>query len=180
VPKFVADSSVSPTGLKWAAPASGGGMTLLSTTNLSGSSTEVTGISGSYNTLLILVAYGLGTSAGSITARLNDATSNYLLTFSKTADTALVNQTSNIPINAGTSQNDTGDSSTNKSAILVYDYTTTNSFKPIQFFGAYRETSTSRGINGGGNFYSTAAVTSFKMVTSGGTLEGSIRIYGIK
>jgi hypothetical protein len=36
VPKFVADSSVSPTGLKWAAPAAGGGdFTLISRTSFS-------------------------------------------------------------------------------------------------------------------------------------------------
>lgn len=56
IPSFsiVADSAEA-TGLKWAAPASGGGMTLLSTTNLSGATTTISSISGSYKNLIILI-----------------------------------------------------------------------------------------------------------------------------
>ena len=43
--------SAEATGLKWATPASGGGMTLLSTTSLTGASTTISSISGSYNKL---------------------------------------------------------------------------------------------------------------------------------
>ena len=54
---LTADSSEA-TGLKWAAPVSGGGMTLLSTTALSGASTTISGISGSYNNLFAFI-YGV-------------------------------------------------------------------------------------------------------------------------
>ena len=47
---LVADSTQS-TGLKWAAASSGGGLTLLSTTTLSGTSVTVSAISGSYKNL---------------------------------------------------------------------------------------------------------------------------------
>jgi hypothetical protein len=40
----------------WATPASGGGMTLLSTTSLSGVSTSITGISGSYTDLKVVIS----------------------------------------------------------------------------------------------------------------------------
>jgi hypothetical protein len=46
--------SAEATGLKWAAPAAGG-MTLLSTTTLAGNVVTISAISGSYNTLLILI-----------------------------------------------------------------------------------------------------------------------------
>jgi trimeric autotransporter adhesin len=39
-------------GVKWAASAGGGGMTLLSTTTLTGASTTISGISGSYTKLI--------------------------------------------------------------------------------------------------------------------------------
>ena len=46
--------STQPTGLSWATPTSGG-MTLLSTTTMSGTSTTVSSISGAYNQLVVQV-----------------------------------------------------------------------------------------------------------------------------
>ena len=63
----------------WATPASGGGMTLLSTTSLSGASTTISSISGAYTNLYIVfqdVYYA--SSAGDSYIRLNgDTGSNY-------------------------------------------------------------------------------------------------------
>jgi len=51
--------SAETTGLKWATPSSaGGGMTLLSTTTLSGTSTTISSISGAYTNLAIYI-YGM-------------------------------------------------------------------------------------------------------------------------
>ena len=50
---LVADSSES-VGMKWATPASGGGMTLLSTTTLSGGSTTISSINQTYNSLMFV------------------------------------------------------------------------------------------------------------------------------
>jgi len=50
---LTADSTVSPTGLKWATPASGGGMTLISTTTLSGASTTISVASNTYLNLVM-------------------------------------------------------------------------------------------------------------------------------
>ena len=163
----------------WSAPASGG-MTLLSTTSMSGSSTSVTSISGAYNTLLILVNYGLGTTTGVVSAGLNSATSNYLMTFARQDTTTNGGATTSIPINAGVSQQDSGDGSVCQSAITVYNYTSTSTNKPISFSGNFRTGTSTQGINGGGTYVSGSAITSFQMNTSAGTLEGTIRIYGIK
>ena len=51
---LVADSSTA-TGLAWATPASGGGMTLISTTTLSGSSITLSSIPGTYNELQLWI-----------------------------------------------------------------------------------------------------------------------------
>ena len=172
--------SAEATGLKWASPASGGGMTLLSTTAMSGSSTSVTSISGAYNTLFILVNYGLGTTSGVVSATLNSATSNYLMVFSRQDTTTNGGATASIPINAGVSQQDSGDGSICQSAISVYNYASTSTNKPIQFGGNFRTGSSTQGINGAGTYVSSSAITSFQMNTSAGTLEGTIRIYGVK
>lgn len=165
---------------EWATAGGGGGMTLLSTTNMSGSSTSVTGISGSYNTLLVLVNYGLGTTSGVVSATLNSATSNYLMTFARQDTTTNGGATSNIPINAGVSQQDSGDGSICQSAITVYNYASTATTKAVSFSGNFRTGTSTQGINGGGTYVSTSAITSFQINTSAGTLEGTIRIYGIK
>jgi hypothetical protein len=71
---LVADSAEA-TGLKWATPASGG-MTLLSTTTLSGSETTISSISGSYTDLLIIVTnLWVNASGGTLNLRLNALTS---------------------------------------------------------------------------------------------------------
>jgi hypothetical protein len=74
---LVADSAET-TGLKWATPAAGGGLTLLSTTSLSGNSVTISTISGSYKNLYIL-ARDISTSVNdNVNVRLNsDSGSNY-------------------------------------------------------------------------------------------------------
>ena len=177
---LTADTTVSPYKVKWATPASGGGMTLLSTTAMSGSSTSVTSISGAYETLLILVNYGLGTASGTVYATLNSATSNYLMVYARQDTTTNGGLGGNIPINANVSQQDSGDGSICQSAITVYNYASTSTNKPISFSGNFRTGTNREGINGGGTYSSGSAITSFQMNTTGGTLEGTIRIYGIK
>ena len=76
---LVADSSTS-TGLKWDTPAAGGGMTLLQTLSLSGSSTTSASISSSYTNLYFAGrAIANATNAGSsVSFRFNgDTGSNY-------------------------------------------------------------------------------------------------------
>jgi hypothetical protein len=74
---LTADSSAA-TGLAWAAPASGGGLTLLSTTSLTGSSVTISDISQSYKNLRLIIKNVYATSIGDINIRLNgDTGSNY-------------------------------------------------------------------------------------------------------
>jgi hypothetical protein len=54
VPKFVADSSTA-TGLAYAAPATGGGMTQISTGTLSGAQVDITSIPGTYIHLQLII-----------------------------------------------------------------------------------------------------------------------------
>lgn len=73
---LTADSSTA-TGLKWATP-SAGGMTLLSTTSLTGNSVTISSISGSYKHLYILGRTISMTANDNLNLRLNsDSGSNY-------------------------------------------------------------------------------------------------------
>lgn len=174
--------SAEATGLKWATPASGGGMTLLSTTSLSGATTTVSSISQDYETLLILINAGLDTAAGTMTFILNSSTSNYLITYTLQDTTSAKSITSSIPINDNASQNDTGDGDVVQSAITIYDYSKSNRRKKIQFAGIGYITSARKGINGGGILDSNTVVSAVTISTTGGGFQSDskIRIYGIK
>jgi hypothetical protein len=60
----------------WATPAAGGGLTLLSTTALSGSSTTVSSISGSYKNLRVVILSARNSQGSNFSIRLNGDTSN--------------------------------------------------------------------------------------------------------
>jgi hypothetical protein len=64
VPKFVADSSTA-TGLAWEAPAAGGGMTLISTTTLTGASVTLSSIPQTYVHLQYIIVNMLPATDGS-------------------------------------------------------------------------------------------------------------------
>lgn len=72
---LTADSTTS-TGLKWAN--AGGGMTLLSTTTLSGSTTSLTSISGAYTNLVLYLVNFYASSATTLNLQVNSVTSGYL------------------------------------------------------------------------------------------------------
>ena len=60
----------------WATPASGGGLTLLSTTALSGSSTTVSSISSSYKNLRVVILSARNSQGSNFSMRLNGDTGN--------------------------------------------------------------------------------------------------------
>jgi len=67
--------SAQATGLKWATPASGG-MTLISTTSLTGSITNITSIPGTYKSLLLRVLGAYGTNTSTLQFRFNNNSTN--------------------------------------------------------------------------------------------------------
>lgn len=174
---LTADSSTA-TGLKWATPTSGG-MTLLSTTTLSGSTTNITGISGSYINLLILIENaGIQTTAGAITINFDSlTTNNFLTSFRSDSTTALNTSSGNIPLSHGQTC-DTGVAG-NSFAILINNYANGGSRKPLNFQGNYYSGGW-KGIWGGGGYESQGALTTTQIKTSAGTFSGgTVRIYGV-
>ena len=171
--------SAEATGLKWAAPASGGSLTLLSTTALSGSTTTVSSISQAYKNLWILIDEAAVSYAGWAFGISPNATA----TVDQTGQYGTTNYTqlggSMKLFNGGfnTSGNDTP-----TFAILISNYTDAFGYRmPFQFFGSFADTSISIcGSTGGGAIRGNAAITSIDFITSNNTfISGTVRIYGV-
>ena len=169
----------------WAAPAGGGGMTLLSTTTLSSSLTNITSISQSYNNLRIELNDVYATSgAGSIQLRLNGTNGLHfglnLINIGASTTTQYSGDTSiYIWNNAGTQLF----SSTRKvnTTVDVFNYTSTNLNKAYSLFGSYSDTGGAArcGAMGGGAYWDSTAITSVSIYNDN-TLNGTVKIWGIK
>jgi hypothetical protein len=169
----------------WATPSSGS-LTLLSTTTLSGSSTDITGISGSYSDLQIHV-YGVtnNTANGNITFRPNGTSGPAMVglyssaigggtitTFGKDSNSA---QNLNGPTNDRTQ-------SINYWVITISNYANATDYKPINFYGTHYSTSPNFvGIGAWGGIPTASAITSILFASSGGTFSaGTVKVYGVK
>jgi hypothetical protein len=179
---LVADSTAS-TGLKWATPASGGGMTLLSTTTLSGTSTTISSISGSYLNLFILFErVTQNTTGGYLRMNLGAATFSQYNGIKESTGTAFVNTGSGTFMTPfGQNTPNSGYELFGQSTIYNYASTTTNNGKSVLSSGA--------SFSGAGSFGPTlvtsyldsaAAISSIKFdYSNGGTISGTVKIYGV-
>jgi hypothetical protein len=167
----------------WATPAGGGGMTLLSTTTLSGSSTSVTGISSSYKDLRILL-YGVNASSGgTLTIQLNGSNSvSYTNQVMRLTTAPILEQlyAGNWRLNG----NGLGSASaSNCFALTVSNYANDggSTVKPYFYFGGYTDDGPrSSPIFGGGYWEDTTAVSSFNVAIAAGTFSaGTIKVYGV-
>lgn len=167
------------------ATSSAGGMTLLSTTTLSASLTNITSISQSYNTLAIEFNDVYATSGnGPVQLRLNGSNGLHfgLNQFNVGAST-ITQYSTDAPIylwnNSGTQLY----SSTRRvnATVNVFNYTSTNLNKAYSYCGSYADTSGSSrsGGFGGGAYWDSTAITSVSIYNDN-TLNGTVKIWGIK
>ena len=126
-------------GVKWATPTAG--MTLLSTTTLSGASTTISSISGSYTNLQILI-YGVTN---------NTANGNFLLTFNALGNNNNYYITQYNVNGAGTTRNASNDglffnistdqynrtSALNFISLGIANYSSASTYKALSFNGYY-------------------------------------------
>jgi hypothetical protein len=156
----------------WAAPSGGAGLTLLSTTTLSGASTTVSSISQAYTNLYIY-AYGLSnaTANGQFRIAPNGATLNFL---TGTYGGALANIADNAYITNGKTYDRTTTTNNFTAEINFYSLSVTN--KPVKILG-YTD---SMFLMGGITFDTTAfAINSLTFTNSGGNWSGgTVKIYG--
>jgi len=179
---LTADSTAA-TGLKWAAVPSGG-ITLLSTTTLSGTSTNITSIDQGYNQLLIVVKNMSLSATGSYPQIRPNGSAGL------TAFTAQIGRGGTVLTQADDAQtivmaySDYASSNTNNTfAINLYNYAATDSFKPFDLAGSFiTSSSATEVLNTSGSFRSTTAVTSldFRTANANTFSAGTVLIYGVK
>jgi hypothetical protein len=179
---LTADSSTA-TGLKWAAAASGGGMTLLSTTTLSGASTTISSISGSYNQLYAVI-YGVnGTNTGFEMAIEPNATNNistgaYMQNANSVAAVGF-RTASTISISALNANN-----TNNATTLIIDNYASSTNYKPFTYYG-YVTQSGGAGVQASmlsGAILTNSAITSLKFscLVTGTFNAGTVLLYGVK
>jgi hypothetical protein len=155
----------------WATPAGGGGMTLLSTTSLSGTSTTVSSISGAYNDLYVYIQAATPASG-------NDAPK--FLPNGAVTKLNVSQGAANANFTTGTFTDGPAGTGVQDFVFKITDYANSVYVKGMQVYGYY--TWAGEPLNGGGYSAQTAAITSIEYATGGaGTwASGRILIYGVK
>jgi hypothetical protein len=180
---LTADSTAA-TGLKWATPSSGG-MTLLSTTTLSGASTTISGISGSYNRLVAYI-YGVtnATAVGTFQCAPNG---NATITQSEIYRANALNGQTNGPIFLSSNATSTGQpdnaDSVNFWTMTIDNYANiaaTTSAKSVSVYGGFANGYGQYGFASVGRIITSSAISSLVFSNTGGNLStGTVKLYGV-
>jgi hypothetical protein len=168
---------------EWATPEAAGGMTLLSTTSMSGSSITISSISQSYKNLVI--EFANVTANADYTYRWqpngNDDSSNILTTRSMntTVTHMAIGTGSNWMID--NNYQFLSSNTTNKVTLTIFDYASTTSYKNYTLYGsAQRSTTQWLQAKESGTFLSNTALSSIGVVSGASFNGGTIKIYGVK
>ena len=179
---LVAKSSEA-TGLAWEAPAAGGGMTLLSTTTLSGTSTTISGISTAYKNLQIVVQLVSLSNAGTYNIQPNASATNCVFVgqyFFGPSTTGVSSSAGGAPAQ---SSNFLTSNTDNSFSMNIYDYASASNRKSFDFQGYYYNASNvycAEQAHGG--IKTTSAITSLKIEASLGYSfnSGTVLLYGVQ
>jgi len=174
---LTADSTAS-TGLKWATPAGGGGMTLLSTTTLSGSSTTISGISGDYKALRIIVTGVTNATAdGKFSIKYNGENNDAYITVIESGTATQIQNSFYQTVSNVDRTN----------AVILWDLTVFNyantSYVTKSVLGNFEYFATGTVMKTGtiaGSQYKAAAISSLVFANTGGSFTaGTVLLYGV-
>ena len=169
---------------EWATPASGG-MTLLATTSLSGSSTDITSISGSYKQLFLVLidVYGSGTNDFRFRFNSDTDTSNYYYNVVFQENATYNNQRSSTAGYLQGGNVTTSSTQINKlnGSILLPNYTSTGSKYVKYDTMSIASGGTNYQVMGTGLYIGGSAISSITILNSAGTFSGgTVYTYGVK
>jgi hypothetical protein len=167
---------------EWFTPAAAGGMVLLTTHSLSGSTSTISSISGSYKSLF-------GVITGAVT---NGSAANWKIdpNGTTTITSTVTMEGNNTAVNnynytgtwymtiAATSKVSGGD---NSWSFTIDNYASTTNHKPVKMYGQWAEPNNNKAsMNNGGGIYTNSAITSLDFVTlSGSWTAGTVLLYGV-
>ena len=158
---------------------SGGGMTLISTTTLSGATTTISSIPGTYNSLFLMITGVTGNSNNRIFRIMFNGTTNSH-SYS-TVYNASVYNVSNGRLNlAGPTLRTNPD---NAFALTVDNYASSTTFKPFIYYGRYVTSGSTNETNlTAGSFIDATAITSIVFDYEGTDTfsGGTVLLYGVK
>lgn len=179
-----ADSSTA-TGLKWGT-VSAGGMTSIASGSLSGTSTTLTSISGSYKELLLLLNNVSNTNANyNVSLEINGLTSATYsvggIYFDTLNGAALTNNVGNTNFDLMLGQGGAEENVAMSWYVNFPNYTSTSNWKMVKIQGVYESHSGNwqRGLFGAGLQTTTNAITSIKIITNGTVDSGTYILYGV-
>lgn len=166
---------------EWVAAPSSGGMTLISTTSLSGTTTTISSIPQTYTSLFLIIA-GVTTSAGN-----DEVFECFPNNVNNLCNQAFVNH-NGASNSADGSINLTGGASTLRTnansiwSLEINNYTSATRYKSFAFEGGFQTGASTRGqIIAGGNFRSNTAITSLVFNYAGANMNGgTVLLYGVK
>jgi hypothetical protein len=177
--------STEATGLKWATPAAGG-MTLLSTTSLTGASVTLSSIPATYNNLQVVI-FGVtnASSDGYLRIAPNGATTSCNNQFLKGGDDLVEKQTGNyITLTSPSGGNLLVRANANNTFVLnIFNYASSTAYKNYQSNGIGRINATDNlgATILNGVYFDNTAISSLVISNSGGDLStGTCLLYGVK
>ena len=178
---LTADSSAA-TGLKWATPSSGG-MTLISTTTLTGASVTISSIPATYNDLRIVVRQFLpATDASILSIRMNGDTGANRHGYNN----GWATQTAETFYDTLWQISGAADNAVTNSIIVgtIFDYANTSTWKMGLFTATMNNQTTTTNFNinfNRGQYNQTGAISSLQFLANAGNLtSGTVYLYGVK
>ena len=168
---------------EWATASGGGGMTLLSTTTLSGASTTVSITPTGYVALAISIE-GVDLSAGGdgVSMSINNAGNTHLSLVRGEGTTASIATTNNSTFNYNNGT-DMDSSANNAGWVNIYNPTSSTNWKPMDIrTGWVNNGSVNCSYFGGGVFKDNTAVSSIVFDQFGAVTfsAGTVKVYGVK
>ena len=179
---LTADSSTA-TGLKWATPASGGGITLITSTDMAGAASfTFPTIAGTYKDLVVMVKNYYQAAAARLKIEFNSDTTatnyEYVITSGRSAG-SFSSYKNNNELQDLTTQNSDAD---NFMYLYIPDYTNTIARKQIQnFAGFLSDNGQVTTQNGTHQWRNTAAITQIVIASTsaGNFTTGTVQLYGV-
>ena len=163
---------------------SAGGMTLLSTTTLSGATTTVSSIDQTYVNLFILVLGVNKSTANYLYCKPLNSSSNTSGNYIGTNNSGVFEGTANLNdrIRLASRNHMVASNTNNAWAVIINNYASASFYKPFSVNGTYRDdTGFDTAMGGSGGVLTTTAINSLVFDPAAGTFNGgTVLIYGVK